>query len=124
MGFEFCLEEKEGYLLALPRGDDPSTEEWCTASEAMFLEAHGRSIPRILINRLEEEISFDALDAVHVAKFLQDLEFQQLGFRIGVLAKPEALEAFTMLETIMTNRAFAYKVFADKDAALQWLMGG
>lgn len=121
--FEYVLEDKETYLLAKGRGDTADHAEWKSKAEKLLKETSVRGFKRLLVDRLDVELKVDAYDIVTVADHLTDLGLHQLGLRIAVVTR-EDNALFCMLETIMTNRSFAYRVFRDYDSAEQWLLHG
>ncbi|MBN1780074.1 hypothetical protein JW948_03040 [bacterium] len=53
-------------------------------------------------------------------------QFQETGgtyeIRIAEVIKPEHSKFFQFLETVFVNRGFSFKLFFDKNSALQWLL--
>lgn len=123
MGFRYRYEEMPGYTLVIPEGTPETAKELGEQAVEMFNRAARSESKRVLIDRRGTGIPFDKLEMIRVSDLLDKHDLQYLGVRIAVLTSPENAKPFNSLETSLTIRAFAYRVFGDKDDALAWLKG-
>lgn len=85
--------------------------------------ADEHDVKRFLVDDLKLEPSLKLMEIYDFTDLYEKLGVDATS-RIAVLARPDPAKQhkFDFYETICQNRGFSVKLFADRDAALTWLM--
>jgi len=120
MSYEYTITPQDGYLLYITSGvlDDVESLLACTGialQEAMAKECN------LLIDDRRLTINLSNLDATLTGEHLAEIDLQVMGIRIASVQSPENMELGRMFETVLTNRSLVFKVFEDRESAINWL---
>lgn len=111
-----------GYLLIESSGEMETVEDGVEYIQAQIDAALKEKIQRLLVDDRNLTVSIDYSDILALADYWEKRGLQRIGLRAAALAPPSAPQAQLAYETTATNRSIVFKVFFDKQEALNWLL--
>jgi len=112
----------DGYIQARTTGTIESAQEAIAYTTIHVDKARQTGIRRLLLDERDVTFRVDFADSMEVAEYWNSKGLPALGLRLAVLPShttPVQMEEF---ETLAANRSVAYRVFADEESALDWLL--
>ena len=122
MSYTLSFSKQDGWFSVAAQGEIDSFEVFSEKARTVTGEILQSGIKRILLDDRELAISLDAHDITLVAEQLEKANIQALGLRLASLCRPEDRETYRMFETIYGNRSINFRLFTDKQSALNWLL--
>jgi hypothetical protein len=121
MEWTITLNKEEPYAEIATSGIATRRESFNMAKE-IAVTLGEEKIKNVLIDhRNISAVSGDAMDV-----YYRPVEFQKIGMFLGIkvaeMVKPEHREFFNFLETVCVNRGYRFRIFDDRQSALDWLL--
>ena len=111
-----------GYLLIESSGEMATFEDGVAYIQAQVDTASREGLLRLLVDDRNMTVSLDYSEILSLAEYWEGKGLQSLGLRVAALPPPSTPHGQQAYETTATNRSIVFKVFFDRQEALNWLL--
>lgn len=122
MAYSLTFSDQQDWLLVVAEGDVTGFPEYAEKAQRVVESVLETGVKRVFLDDRRLVLSVDAHDITLLAEKLGEANLQSIGLRLACLCKPECNELYRTIETIYQNRSLNFRIFCDKDEALEWLL--
>jgi len=119
MGVRF--EKKDGYMLAIGEGERNNLTEMIEATKTTVSAATELGMTHILADYRKVKYNVPLTEAYNLVKVYETKTPVIKSFTIAGIMNEEDRELIKFWESISNRRGFEFKIFTDKEEALNWL---
>ena len=121
MSFSLSFIDDADWLVAVSKGEITSLDALVDQLKRVFERAVAFGRKRVLLYDRDLALRVDALDIATAAAMQEEQGTAHLGMRLACVCDPACHPVYAMMETMLRNRSFSYRLFAKEDDALAWL---
>lgn len=121
MNITYQIEERDGYLLYVAKGQPEDTDELVEYLRSVYTEAHNRGYRFGLVNETEVRMIFEVYDPVIMTDAIDSLELSKLGLTFAVVSPKFCHQLYEYFSAILRERSLNVRVFDSVEAAEEWI---